>query len=225
MAEQARTLILDRFWRSESAEFCTLITTDKSCVSQGGMETYLLLNRVLHDKIRIDSVIDAILNNHVNIEIRSHHPEILYHYGFPEEARSILLEISDPATERRDYPEVSFAVVGAMLQGMMGIDIDVPNGLLETRPNLSEETPSAGIKGVPFGAGTIEVEHGSVRSSTVLNASPTPISWRACFYGAFEQLRVDGKAENAAVVQDWRGRHESCLDVSIEAGQTHTVTV
>ncbi|MCK7532112.1 MAG: hypothetical protein MZV63_14305 [Marinilabiliales bacterium] len=46
------------------------------------------------------------------IEIESYLPEILYRYGQDEAAYARILALTDPAKERREYPEVPFAVVG-----------------------------------------------------------------------------------------------------------------
>ena len=43
---------------------------------------------------------------------RSYLPEILYRYGEDEAAYARILALTDPAKERREYPEVPFAVVG-----------------------------------------------------------------------------------------------------------------
>ena len=55
------------------------------------------------------------------IEIESYLPEILYRYGEDEAAYARILALADPAKERREYPEVPFAVVGACTTGLMGV--------------------------------------------------------------------------------------------------------
>ena len=58
------------------------------------------------------------------IEIESYLPEIFYRYGEDEAAYREILALSDPAKKRREYPEVPFALVGAVATGLMGIEPD-----------------------------------------------------------------------------------------------------
>ena len=70
------------------------------------------------------------------IEIESYLPEIFYRYGEDEAAYARILALADPAKERREYPEVPFAVVGAVATGLMGVGPDARTRTVETRSAL-----------------------------------------------------------------------------------------
>ncbi len=72
------------------------------------------------------------------IEIESYLPEILYRYGQDDAAYTRILALTDPAKERREYPEVPFAVVGAIATGLMGVEPAAQSRMLQTRSGLTD---------------------------------------------------------------------------------------
>ena len=58
------------------------------------------------------------------IEEQSHHPEVLYRYGVADLAYSQIMDLSRPDRGRREYPEVPYAIVGAVVTGLMGVSVD-----------------------------------------------------------------------------------------------------
>ena len=58
-------------------------------------------------------------------------PEVFYRYGHEEAAYAEILALADPAKKRREYPEVPFAVIGAVATGLMGLEPDADIGAFE----------------------------------------------------------------------------------------------
>jgi len=159
------------------------------------------------------------------IEIESYLPEIFYRYGQDEAAYSRILALADPAKERREYPEVPFAVVGAIATGLMGTK-PLTSAVLETRSGLAASTPWAELRNVPVFDGVVDVRHEG-RRRTMLNArSGGDFIWRAVFDGRWEALDVDGVRTKANSYNlDEAGRPVSWVDIEISAGKKITISV
>ncbi|MGB8958338.1 MAG: hypothetical protein WCC00_04940, partial [Candidatus Aminicenantales bacterium] len=56
------------------------------------------------------------------IEVESYLPEVFYRYGADDAAYAEILALTDPAKKRREYPEVPFAVIGAVATGLIGLE-------------------------------------------------------------------------------------------------------
>jgi hypothetical protein len=157
------------------------------------------------------------------IEIESYLPEILYRYGQDEAAYARLIALADPGKERREYPEVPFAVVGAVAAGLMGVR-PVTVTVVETRSGLTAATPWAEIRNVPVFDAVLDVRHEGRRRTTLAARSGGGFVWRAVFVGRWDELEVDGartKASSDAL--DEAGRPVSWVEVKMSAGRTVTV--
>ncbi len=169
------------------------------------------------------------------IEEQSYRPEILFRFNAPEEAYSQILDLSRPGRERREYPEVSFAIIGSIVTGMMGVNV-VPEDnkgtdrmlartvVIQTLPRLSEHTSTAEIHNLPVRQNVIDVRHQRNQSSSIVNLSGPRFTWRASFDGSLQYLVVNGKKTQASKETTPLGTPITYVDVSVQAGQTVTVT-
>ncbi len=158
------------------------------------------------------------------IEIESYLPEIFYRYGQDEAAYARILALTDPAKERREYPEVPFAVVGAIATGLMGVRPDAAARTVETRSGLTTATLWAEIKSLPVFDAVIDVRHEARHSTTLTVRSGRAFVWRAVFEGAWDDLTVDGIARKAERGVDEAGRPVSWVSVEMSAGKAATVS-
>ncbi len=143
------------------------------------------------------------------IEEQSYRPEILFRFNAPEEAYAQILDLSRPDRERREYPEVSYAIIGSIVTGMMGVNV-VPEDnkgtdhmlaravVVQTLPRLSEHTSTAEIHNLPVRQNVIDVRHQRNQSSSIANLSGPQFTWRASFDGSLEYLVVNGKKIRAS---------------------------
>ncbi|MGD0783624.1 MAG: hypothetical protein ABSA30_12265, partial [Candidatus Aminicenantales bacterium] len=127
----------------------------------------------------------------INIEMRSYYPEIFFRHGEDAAALRTILYLCDPSTKRREYPEVSFAVIGALARGLMGIEADARDGSVATRPRLTGELAEAEIKNVPVLDTAISVKHTGRARTEFHNAGPAAVVWRAGFPGGWDTIAVD----------------------------------
>lgn len=101
------------------------------------------------------------------VEVGSHFSEIFYRYGDAKHGEQWLRYFTAPELHRREYPEVSFACVGAYVFGMMGVTYDYKTKTISAVPHLPEGVTSASLTGLPvFGkTASITVENGNVTIS------------------------------------------------------------
>jgi hypothetical protein len=158
------------------------------------------------------------------IEIESYLPEVLYRYGADEAAYARILGLTDPAKERRDYPEVPFAVIGAVATGLMGLEPDAAHRTVATRSRLTGATPWAALRSLPVFDGLVDVRHDGRRRSTLAVRSGGPIAWEAVIEGAWDELEVDGRARKAERGADEAGRPISWVTVDLTPGGQATVS-
>lgn len=169
------------------------------------------------------------------VEAKSHYAEVLYRYDDAEAARAQVIDLTREGRERREYPEVSYSVIGAMTMGLMGIRVEPTLPLaelvagkrfatvVETLPQLTAETSWAEIRNVPVAGGVINVRHSSDRSSQLTNKGAKALAWRAAFRGSFATLLVTGKQQNARVRSGDQGFVTSSVEVTVPAGETVAV--
>jgi Bacterial alpha-L-rhamnosidase 6 hairpin glycosidase domain len=163
-------------------------------------------------------------NNVGGVEERSYVPEILYRYGRSDVAYHALLSLMDPTLKRREYPEVSFALIGACAIGLMGITPDSPSNTVATFPQLSR-VQSAELKHVPVFSNEISIRHVAGRSTVFRNESGPPIQWRASLPGRFAKLTLDGKKVVATTGDRLGGAAETWIIAEVDARQTRVVEV
>jgi hypothetical protein len=156
----------------------------------------------------------------INIEMRSYYPEIFFRHGEDAAALRTILYLGDPSTKRREYPEVSFAVIGALTRGLMGIEPDARDGSVATRPRLSGEIAWAEIKNVPVLRTVIAVKHTGRTRTEFRNAGPVAVVWKAGFPGAWDAIAIDGKSQKAEREKDESGAVYSYVRLKVEPGRS-----
>jgi hypothetical protein len=168
----------------------------------------------------VDSSVTALPR--FNIEAYSYLPETFFRWGRVEQAYKWLRFVAD---SRATYPEISYTVVGNIVEGLLGVRPNAPADALSTVPNLPAAVPWLRADHVPLGAHDLAVRHDATTSSTLTHhAGPGPVSWTAQFPGRHANLTVNGQAK-PATVQAVNGRTLSSVTVPVAAGATATVTV
>jgi hypothetical protein len=225
-AEEIRDFIGQEWWDSENKAFHTIYKTDGGYSKEGNLQAFLLYKDVLMPgEKREQTLRDLSQMLPVNIEMKSYYPEILYRYGDPAKASRILLELSDPGTRRREYPEVSYAVIGSIVNGLMGIEPDARYGTVKTLSRLPDETAWAELDFVPVFGKEIKVRHIGNTETALTNRSNERLEWIACFYADGDELLVDGSTVRAERSVDQAGCSVLQIDVAVGPRETHSVKV
>jgi hypothetical protein len=167
----------------------------------------------------------------VEVEGQSHFPEILYRYGQSDAAYGQIIDLTREGKNRREYPEVSYAVIGAIATGLMGIELEAPeadkavsnsphvNGAIVTIPRLTNATAWAELDYVPVRANEVNVRHEGLTQTTTENVKGPSLVWRPCFPGSINTLLVDGRAVRATHDKTVADRVLSCADVILSSGE------
>ncbi len=132
---------------------------------------------LIRDPERQRKQLNYILKNTADcVEEFSYHAEILWRYGLDEEARKAFLNMTHPDLKRREYPEVSYAAIGAVVTGLMGIHPSASAGTLRTRSALGEGE-FAQVNHLPLWGGEISLLHEGENRQTLFNQTARPVIW------------------------------------------------
>jgi hypothetical protein len=149
-----------------------------------------------HIRAALSFIESAEYLKNIGIEEESYLPQTLYRYGKNDAAYERIMDLTRPDKNRREYPEVSFSVIGAMVMGTMGIEV-VEDGnserpLLHSISRLTKNSDSAIVMGVRIRENLVDLEHVGNRKSTLTNRSGPTLHWQAAFSGKVPFLIVNG---------------------------------
>jgi hypothetical protein len=156
------------------------------------------------------------------VESLSYYPEVLYRYGRSEAALKAILQLCDENTKRREYPEVSFAVLGSLTCGLMGIEPDARDGSVATWPQLISPVDWVEMGQVPVLNTIIGVKHIGLRETSFLNCGPNAVTWKACFPGKVSSILVGDQEIPAQKLRTEEGREAAFILVKVEPGRSLT---
>lgn len=168
-----------------------------------------------------------------NIEAITYLPDTFFRHNRDDTAWKWMRHVYDQrevkhASNRQglngDYPEVPFTLVSQTVEGLMGIQPDVPRRTVATQSRLPSGMDWLQVADVPVGEGTITVRHDGHTSTTFTNRSAGMLFWRARFLGEHRWLKVGGhRVPGKADVVD--GVRYTVADVPVRSGQTATAAV
>lgn len=227
-AERIQHILETVAWSSKSQHFNGVVRRDLSGFGTGDtMALYF-------DAVKVPSHIQGSLAyisapsywKKVNIEEESYVPLVLFRYGRPDAAYRILLDLSSPEKPRREYPEVSFAVIATIVSGAMGIE---PSGAaqdfeVKTLPQLRHGTEILSVKSLHIRGNVVDVIHNGDRSTRFENREGPAIRWRAGFKGVDKVLYTDGKPQPAVHGALADGSRISWITVTVPPGTSVTIS-
>ncbi|MFJ1754716.1 NPCBM/NEW2 domain-containing protein [Kitasatospora sp. NPDC088134] len=169
---------------------------------------------------RTSSYLDFIAanDNDLNVEATSYLPETFYQYNRSAEGWSWLKKL---LTGRDSYPEISFLAVSSVVDGMMGVQPDAPNGKVATVSRLTADTPYVELDHLKVGGNDLKLKHNGTTASTLTNNSGGSITWEAQFYGTPSRITVNGVAQTPQT-KTLYGQTVSYVSVPVAPGATVT---
>ncbi len=200
-ANKVEALIKDVFWDEEKGKFNLIMYQDGSfghSVGNGADFSYALLHyKALDDPRMIQSILDTYSNNKEGfiIEIASHLPHIFFRNGRSEDGIFMLKYLTNSTTDRREYPENPFSVVGAFVTGLMGVTAEAPNNLISTFSGMKAPYMQTKIADLPVMGKKIDLLHRGRHTSMMHNHSDTPIYWTPYLEGWQDVWYINGKEE------------------------------
>jgi len=221
-AKSMKSLVNGAWWDKSAGSYYSRVNLEHR-LDGHGLNTALLYYGIAEDGVKAASVLEALLKTigdgtPIGIEGQSHFPEILYRAGKAEAAYGQILDLTREGKHRREYPEVSYAAIGAIATGVMGLD---PEPTVRTLPRLTEATRWVELDHVPVRTNDLSIRHDGLTKTTVTNNKGSSVMWRACFPGSYHVLLVQGstvRARNDAA-------DVSCTTVDVGPGATKIVQV
>ena len=240
IALDVKELINRAWWNPAGGYFFAFLDKDHQFNGRAGAD--LLYRDVGEEGPKTQGALDTLLEKMRNesaseVEPESHYAEILYRYGKPEEAYAVVMGLSRPGRERQEYPEVSYSTIGAIVNGLMGINVepDVPiedlgqgkrfETVVRTLPQLTAKTTWAELRNLPIGEGAITVRHYGVRRTILINHEETDLNWEAAFPGSFATLVVNGKSVDAHTEFRHLGHAMTWVRIQVKPGKSARVEI
>jgi hypothetical protein len=174
---------------------------------------------------RADAVMKDLMQRFhtANVETQSYFPELAYRYGFHAEAYAALQHLFSPELPRRTYPEVSYAVLEAIVIGMIGLSAQADRGRLVTISRLDDLVGWVAVEDLPILDNRIELCHIGNAETRLSNRQGPAIMWQACFSGSEHVLMVDDIEMPATRSIGRRGQALSWVEISIPAGGSRAI--
>lgn len=216
-AKQLREYHNRQWWDDKEQRFFTVMTKEGTLTYSRFIDAVVipLYYGLITEEDRLVKQIEHLLTLESHVESMSYIPETLYKYGVNDKALKYLLKLTDPNLKRREYPEVSYSVIGTFACGLMGIEPFAPENLIMTASHLSDGVSWARISDVPVFNGSITVEHKGIAFSTIINNTGKTIRWKARFPGYTDTIVVNGKEIKAEREDGPNGQKFSSVTVSV----------
>ncbi len=221
--------LLERIgWSEQGHHYFGTINKDQS--GSGSGDTLVLYFGAAKDPAHIRGALDYVSSpaywKQINIEEESYVPLTLFRYGRNEVACQVLADISNPQKNRREYPEVSYAVIAAIVSGIMGLSPGPIGGDYDvsTISRLPEDHDQATLTGISIRENQLDVAQTGTSTTQLKNASGPTLRWRAEFSGTLARLKIDDKTVSAQHSTTAEGIAISWTDVTVAPGVTVVVT-
>jgi len=179
-AEKIRIHLNTVWWDPVRELYHHYILYDGSWLDDKQMMSFLLRWGVVPPERKVP-VLDHLLSAYqqAGTEMNTYYPLEFYQCDQNDRAYSLLTRLMSPGFNRREYPEVSFAVLETLAMGLMGILPDPLTRSVTTVSRLTAATGWAQLKDMPLFDGTIALKHEGAFCSTLTNNTKRNITWHA----------------------------------------------
>ena len=160
-------------------------------------------------------------NTGINIEAKTYLPQMGYYNNRISIGWHWLQNLMN---SNSTYPEVHFLIVGNIVCGMMGIIPDAPNQSIITLSKLNYEVSWVQADHIPLGENTISIRHDGQFKSTFINQFGPSLNWEAQFYGAHDNLMINGNLLDANF-KSVNGTMVTFVNLSVSPGEIVIVEI
>lgn len=151
-----------------------------------------------------------------NLEAISYLPGVFFPYNRVKEGWRWLEYIIDHPD--REYPEISFAMIGDIVQHMMGFSPNAPAHSFATVSRLPKAVNTLCISNIPLGEHRVSVTHEGASKTTAVHMSGCePLIWESQFYGNHAAILVNGQ-EEACRRKNLNGVRVSFVTIELPVG-------
>jgi len=215
-------------WSQERRHFNGVIQTGMSGFGSG--DTLALYFDAVKDPGHIRGALDYVSDptfwKSINIEEESYIPSVLFRYGRSGAAYRVLLDMAAPDKPRREYPEVSYAVIAAFVSGAMGIEPAHAGEAydVQTLPQPITKEDDLSVASLRMKGNILDISHAADASTHFVNRNGPAIRWRAAFMGAIDKLSVNGRSFRAERGSLAGGMPISWTTITVPSGGSVTVS-
>lgn len=235
-AEEIKNIINSVWWNEDNMNYYTFILENGeyygTSLSEASEKYEIVTPMSLYFNAtenghKTKSAIEVLLQckDTTNVETKSHYPEILYRYGYKEEAYEVLMELVNPSLKRREYPEVSYSVLGSIITGLMGINPDSTRRTIKTTPRVTDEVKWISIENIPVFNNEISLRYVGNKEAVFKNHSDEIVYWKAAFEIDVDEFIVDGvKTKTKKEIRD-DGYKYSYVVIEVKREEEHLVRI
>lgn len=215
-------------WSPEQGHFNGMI--QQGSHGYGSADTMALYFGAVRDEEHLRGALDYVANieywKTINIEEESYVPVVLFRYGRSDVAYQVLLDLSDPAKPRREYPEVSYAVIAGLVSGAMGIEPAHAGAAYDVQslPQPMTKGADLSLASLAVRGNVLDLTQRGDTTQRLMNRKGPAVRWKAEFPGTEERLMVDGKFTHAQHETLPGGKQVSWTIVSVSPGVSITVS-
>jgi hypothetical protein len=181
-ADQIQHILETVAWSSARGHFSGVIQKDLSGFTSG--DTMVLYFDAIKKPAHVGGALDYVSNpdywKKINIEEESYVPQVPFRYRRPDLAYQVLFDLSPPGKHRREYPEVSYAVVAAIVTGTMGIEPSHAGHAFDVQ-TLSQppaRTDTLSLTSLRIRSNLVNVTHRGEASTRFENREGASLNWR-----------------------------------------------
>jgi len=233
-AEEIRTLINTRWWNASEEYFYAFYTKQHKFTGRAGADVLYhdAADRGPKTASALETLLATIRTEPSDaVEAKSHYAEILYRYGKIDAAYRQILDLSREGRVRREYPEVSYSIIGALVTGLMGISVEPEPPVLArsaaafapvvvTRPSLNSANDWVELRNVPLFDGSVSIRHQGNNQTFFTNHGKARLRWKPEFSGSFQSLRIYGKPTHAGIASSLSGPILAGAPITVAPGST-----
>jgi hypothetical protein len=225
-AADVKALVNSTWWNEKDQSFYARLDKDHKLEGRGGGT--MAYRDIVDDGPKLKSALE---------DGRASNIEVLYRYGDPDVAYARLLETMTPGRSRMEYPEVPYSVIGMVVNGVMGINLEAPPALLsamqgywveasvKTLSGLGKNIAWAELHNLPIRANEVTVRQEGARKTVLANQRGPALIWHAAFPGSHDTLLVNGRPVKARIEKGTLGRQASWVRVTVGGGGIVSVEV
>jgi len=213
-AELYRQRLETDWWNNNEGRYYAYCTSDGK-LRNDDPGPFLLWFDVLKDTSRTRINMAQIAATKTNVESISYLPYLFYKNGDWAQARKYILYLSDPATSRREYPEVSFGVIEGIVQGLMGVTPDAQTATVSTLFKMNGDGTAA-VNNLPVLHTIINLTHINAHQSAIVNSGNKSFKWKAMFSGNYKHATVNNVLMPAKTETNKQGKVVSWVQVDVK---------
>jgi hypothetical protein len=228
---------IDADWWDEGASLYHTHYTNERQFGKAEGETFLLWFDALKDSTRKRHTIEHLLSMDLGVENLSYLPLQYYRNGYCDQAHALMLRLANPSTQRREYPEVSYGLIEAVVQGLMGVDADASTRTVGTLYRSAEPTESSQsarssqsvrssqLTDLPVLNTTVTLTHFSNSRSVLINTGQHSFRWKARFAGYFAKAFVNDNWRKLKWETDQQGHVISYMEINVAPSEEVNIHV